>query len=135
MKVIKIIAGTYGHKEGGNVIGKTEKDAPFSVPNETAARLVRLEVAEYAELDPSDETMENSGLPEYNEGMKLALLKIIAQQYGADASAAKSKKEAVAIIDAAKAAREAKGSDENNENDGAGENEQPPTVQPAAPVQ
>lgn len=43
--LIKIIKGTYGHRDGKKIVAKTAKDDPFEVSAEKAERLIRLQVA------------------------------------------------------------------------------------------
>lgn len=50
MKNIRIIEGTYGHRPGdGNKVVPVDRGQCCEVPDEEAARLVSLKVAEYAE--------------------------------------------------------------------------------------
>lgn len=51
MKRIKIIHGTYGHRDGGNGVlrPKTVNDAPFEVTDDEAKRLVEMQVAVLAD--------------------------------------------------------------------------------------
>lgn len=100
--MVKIIKGSYGHKKGSTIVpiyvGET-----VELTEEQEARLVKLGVAEYVGK-PAQEGSQNEGgeeLPEYNENMKLAELKLIAAKYGVDASKAKTKKEVITLIDAA----------------------------------
>ena len=104
--MIKIIRSTYGLVKNGAVEAKTKHSAPFSLSENREAELVALGVAEYVE--------EN---PEYNASMKMTDLRKIAAAYGVDASAAKSKKEVIAMIEAAKEAAA----------------EQPPVIEAADP--
>lgn len=46
MKKIKMIAGTFGFWDGKKVVPKTNKDKAFSVSDEVAERLIRLNMAE-----------------------------------------------------------------------------------------
>lgn len=48
MKKIKMIAGTFGFWDGKKVVPKTNKDKAFSVSDEVAERLIRLNMAETA---------------------------------------------------------------------------------------
>lgn len=111
--MIKIIKGTYGRRDGKNIVpvyaGETVELTP-----EQEARLVKLGVAEVVKTAPAgtdDNTPEQGGgevdeqpeaLPEYNDKMKLVELKEIAEKYGVDASAMTSKKEVIEAIEAAK---------------------------------
>lgn len=114
--MVKIIKGSYGRREGKNIVpvyaGETVELDP-----EQEARLVKIGVAEIvkpegktADETPADPAAENNdeggeqpeALPEYNDKMKLAELKEIAEKYGVDARAMTSKKEVVEAIDAAR---------------------------------
>lgn len=114
--MVKIIKGSYGRREGKNIVpvyaGETVELEP-----EQEARLVKIGVAEVvkpegktADETPADPTAENNdendeqpeALPEYNDKMKLVELKEIAEKYGVDARAMTSKKEVVEAIDAAR---------------------------------
>lgn len=115
--MVKIIKGSYGRREGKNIVpiyaGETVELDP-----EQEARLVKIGVAEIVKPEgktadgktPEDPAAENNdendeqpeALPEYNDKMKLAELKEIAEKYGVDARAMTSKKEVVEAIDAAR---------------------------------
>lgn len=92
--MIRITKGTYGLLKNGAVEAITKHSAPFSLSAEREAELVALGVAEVVEL--SDD---------YSADMKMADLRRAAAAHGVDASAAKSKKEVIAMIEAAKAAK------------------------------
>lgn len=91
--MIRITKGTYGLLKNGAVEAITKHSAPFSLTAEREAELVALGVAEVVE--PIDD---------YSANMKMADLRKVAAEHGVDASAAKSKKEVIAMIEAAKAA-------------------------------
>lgn len=92
--MIRITKGTYGLLRNGAVEAITKHSAPFSLSAEREAELVALGVAEVVEL--SDD---------YSADMKMADLRKAAAAHGVDASAAKSKKEVIAMIEAAKAVK------------------------------
>ncbi|WP_302346504.1 hypothetical protein [uncultured Alistipes sp.] len=107
--MVKIIKGSYGHKKGSTIVPVYAGET-VELTEEQEARLVNLGVAEYVGKPAQKQNSQNEGgtgdkipgeLPEYNEGMKLAELKEIAAKYGVDASEAKSKKEVIALIEAA----------------------------------
>jgi len=133
--MIKIIQGTYGHREGAKIVAKTPADDPFGTTPEQEERLVKLGVAVYVETkqstpeppkapeppktpeppkDPGVPADPGTGsgsenvdkLPEYNAEMKLDELKEIAKAYGVDASSAYKKVDVIAKIEAAKKAAE-----------------------------
>lgn len=92
--MIRITKGIYGLLKNGAVEAMTKHSAPFSLSAEREAELVAQGVAEVVE--PSND---------YSADMKMADLRKAAAAYGVDASAAKSKKEVIAMIEAAKAAQ------------------------------
>ena len=122
--MIRIIKGTYGMIKGSTVVAVLAGSKPIKLDPEKEARLVRQGVAEYVGKveepdtaeetvetveaveavipDPADEPDEAEDLPLYDESMKLAELKEIAEKYGIDASKMKSKKEVIAAIDEAR---------------------------------
>lgn len=122
--MIRIIKGTYGMIKGSTVVAVPAGSKPIKLDPEKEARLVRQGVAEYVgkveEPDtveetvetveaveavipaPADEPDEAEDLPPYDENMKFAELKEIAEKYGIDASKMKSKKEVIAAIDEAR---------------------------------
>ena len=51
--MIKIINGTYGYREGTQIIPKNADSEPFSVGVKEEARLVKLGVAEYVDDAPA----------------------------------------------------------------------------------
>ena len=122
--MIKIINGSYGHRVGKMIVAVTPGDDPIALTEKEEARLVRLGVAEYVETPADPPKEEESGkvanpaagngaptdpprveagkLPEYNEDMKLDELKAVAEAYGVDASALRSKKAVIEAIEEAK---------------------------------
>lgn len=112
--MIKIIKGSYGLRCGASIKAIPAGSEPIELSEEKEARLVRLGVAVYVskqddEIEqPTEGYGETQGdelvdeFPEYNEDMKLADLKKIAETYGVDASSMRSKKEVIAAIDAAR---------------------------------
>jgi len=92
--MIKMIKGTYGLKVDGVVEAKTPKSEPFSLTEKREAELVTAGVAVKVE-EPEKATAY--------DGMKMAELRKAAAELGIDASEAKSKKDVIAMIEAAKA--------------------------------
>lgn len=91
--MIKMIKGTYGRVENGVVEAMTKRSAPFSLSEAREAELVELGVAVKVEdTDPAN----------YNS-MKMADLRKAAAALGVDASTAKSRKEVIAMLEAATA--------------------------------
>jgi hypothetical protein len=132
MKRIRIINGTYGHRSTGGVVEpKQAGDQPFEVSDVEASRLVDLKIAVIIDSAANENTV-GSGLPAYDETMKLEQLKEIARIYGLDDEALtglKSKKAVVAAIDAKVAADETPaGADGEDPND---DDELPPDLTPS----
>lgn len=109
--MIKIIKGSYGMRKGSSVCAVNADSDPIELDKEKEERLVRLGVAVYVTTRESnadekpDEAQDDEivdEFPEYNEDMKLAELKEIANAYGIDARSMKSKKEVIEAIDAAR---------------------------------
>lgn len=92
--MIKMIKGTYGLKVNGVVQAMTKHSAPFSLPAAREAELVKAGVAAYVEEPAEGEKLS---------GMSMAELRKAAAAYGVDASKCRSKKEAIRLIEAAKA--------------------------------
>lgn len=92
--MIKMIKGAYGLKVNGVVEAMTSRSAPFSLTDTREAELVTAGVAVYVQ-----ETGEDTA---YSK-MKMAELRETAAAYGVDASKIRSKKEVIAMIEAAKA--------------------------------
>lgn len=92
--MIKMIKGTYGRVANGVVEAMTKRSAPFSLPEAREAELVAAGVAVKVE--------ENAGAKAYGN-MKMAELRKAAAALGVDASAAKTKKEVIAMLEAAEA--------------------------------
>lgn len=90
--MIKMIKGTYGRKVNGVVEAMTKNSAPFTLPEAREAELVAAGVAVKVE-----EPVQVSAYA----GMKMAELRKTAAAQGVDVSAAKSKKEVIAILEAA----------------------------------
>lgn len=92
--MIRMIKGTYGLKVNGVVEAMTKRSAPFSLSAEREAELVKAGVAAYVEETAEEKALSN---------MKMAELRKTAAAYGVDASKIRSKKEVIAMIEAAKA--------------------------------
>ena len=93
--MIKMIKGTYGRVVKGGVEAMTKHSAPFSLSESREAELVAAGVAVKVE-EPAQETPYAK--------MKMADLRKAAAELGVDASGAKSKKEVIAMLEAAEAA-------------------------------
>lgn len=92
--MIKMIKGTYGRVINGTVEAMTKRSAPFSLSAKREAELVAAGVAAYVEEPANDKGYEN---------MKMAELRKAAAALGVDASAAKTKREVIAMLEAAEA--------------------------------
>ena len=92
--MIRMTKGTYGLKVNGAVEAMTKHSAPFSLPADREAELVKAGVAAYVEETAEEKAYSN---------MKMAELRKAAAAYGVDASKCRSKKEAIELIEAAKA--------------------------------
>ena len=92
--MIKMIKGTYGLVVNGVVEAMTKHSAPFSLPEAREAELVAAGVAVKVE-EPAQANAYAS--------MKMTELRKAAAALGVDVSAAKSRKEVVAILEAAEA--------------------------------
>lgn len=90
--MIKMIKGTYGRVANGVVEAMTKRSAPFSLPEAREAELVAAGVAVKVEENAEAKTYGN---------MKMAELRKAAAALGVDASAAKTKKEVIAMLEAA----------------------------------
>lgn len=91
--MIKMIKGTYGRVVNGAVEAMTKRSAPFSLHEAREAELVALGVA--VKVEDADQANYNN--------MKMADLRKAAAALGVDTSAAKSKKEVIAMLEAATA--------------------------------
>lgn len=92
--MIKMIKGTYGRVANGVVEAMTKRSAPFSLPEAREAELVAAGVAVKVEENAEAKTYGN---------MKMAELRKAAAALGVDASTAKTKKEVIAMLEAAEA--------------------------------
>ena len=92
--MIKMIKGTYGRMVNGAVEAMTKRSAPFSLSKTREAELVAEGVAVYVEEPAQGKTYAN---------MKMAELRKAAAALGVDVSAAKTKKEVIAMLEAAEA--------------------------------
>lgn len=105
--MIRIISGTYGHRAGSAT--KTLKAGDIIELDASAeARLVKRGIAQYIgvaahvpQVDTQEDIQTATALPDYDESMKLDVLREIAEAYEVDASKMRSKKEIIAAIDAA----------------------------------
>ena len=103
MKYIKIIRGTYGHRNEGSRItipmGRT--DPAFEVPNDVAKDLVKRKIAAYA--DPPKEKPAPSepvgNIPDYNVKTNANILIALLKDIGITATVGKKKPELVAMLD------------------------------------
>lgn len=95
--MIKMTKGTYGLVVNGSVEAMTPHTGPFSLPKEREAELVAAGVAEAV---PDTEAAK----PGKYDGLKMAELRKAAEALGVDASAAKTKREVIDMLEAAEAA-------------------------------
>lgn len=93
--MIRMIKGTYGLVKNGTVEPMTKHSPAFSINAAREAELVEAGVAVY-EAEPESAPSEYSGL-------NMTELREAAAAYGVDASAVRSKKEVIALIEAVKA--------------------------------
>ena len=100
--MIKIIKGTYGRVVNGAVEAMTKRSAPFSLSERREAELVAAGVAV---------KVEEPAQAKAYEGMKMAELRALAASLGVDVSEAKTKKDVIAMLEAAEAPDEAPGPD------------------------
>lgn len=98
--MIKMTKGTYGLVVDGSVEAMTQHSGPFSLSKEREAELVATGVAEMV----NDAEAQK---PNKYDGMKMAELRKAAESAGVDASAAKTKREVIAMLEAAEAKAEA----------------------------
>ena len=91
--MIKMIKGTYGRVSGGAVLAMTKNSPPFSLSEAREAELVAAGVA--VKVDEPEQANAYSS-------MKMAELRKEAAALGVDVSAAKTKAEVVAMLEAAR---------------------------------
>ncbi|MCM1299277.1 MAG: hypothetical protein NC203_00365 [Firmicutes bacterium] len=118
---IKIISGSYGHSTGSSVKVKTPKDKPFEVSDSEGARLIKLGIAEAADVeggaedalhnktpDNSDNTPNNpsnvpdnseEGIPSYSTDSTKDELQAIADEYCIDVPARATKAQLLELLD------------------------------------
>lgn len=89
--MIRMIKGTYGHMVGGRVEAMTKHSPPFSLSAAREAELVAAGVAVKVEEPAQAKTYAS---------MKMAELRQAAEALGVDVSAAKTKKEVIAMLEA-----------------------------------
>lgn len=89
--MIKMIKGTYGRVVNGVVEAMTKGSAPFSLSEAREAELVAAGVAVKVEEPAQANAYDN---------MKMAELRKVAAAKGVDVSAAKTKKEVIAKLEA-----------------------------------
>ena len=58
--MIKIISGTYGYRDNGQVIPKNSKSEPFSLDKKEEERLVKAGVAVYADGTKTVDSKDNT---------------------------------------------------------------------------
>lgn len=101
--MIQMVKGTYGRKVNGRVEAMTKHSGPFSLTEAREAELVAAGVA--VKVEKSDKVKD------YNR-MKMTELRKAAAAAGVDATkakAAKSKKELIALLEAAEKAAQSSG--------------------------
>ena len=92
--MIKMIKGTYGREVDGAVEAMTKHSPPFSLSEAREAELVAAGVA--VKVDAPAEVSTYAG-------MKMAELRKAAAALGVDVSAARTKKDVIAMLEAAEA--------------------------------
>lgn len=101
--MIQIVKGSFGRvMPDGTVQATKPGSAPFSYDKETEERLVAQGVAVFVDdpaPDPTPEVLPT--LPEYDDTMKLAELKRIAEVYGVNTDGMKTKEAVLAALDVA----------------------------------
>lgn len=95
--MIKMVKGTYGRVTNGVVEAMTKHSGPFSLSEAREVELVAAGVAVKVEETAKTKAYAN---------MKMAELRKAAAALGVDASAAKTKKEVIAMLEAAEAQEE-----------------------------
>ena len=101
--MIQMVKGTYGRMANGRVEAMTKHSGPFSLSEAREAELVKAGVA--VKVEPSKKSKD------YNR-MKMAELRKAAAAAGVDADkakAAKSKKELIALLEAAQKTAQSSG--------------------------
>ena len=99
MEKIKIINGTYGHREGSFVSAITAGMAPIMVPEDEARRLISLGVAQRVSVE-EPATMTDEYFPSYHVGMKVDKLRELLNQCGIAYRVGMSKQGMVEALDA-----------------------------------
>ena len=95
--MIRMVKGTYGRMVGGVVEAMTKHSPPFTLPEAREAELVAAGVAVKVDVPVQANAYT---------GMKMAELRKAAAAQGVDVSEAKTKKEIIAMLEAAEAAEE-----------------------------
>lgn len=90
--MIKMIKGTYGRVVNGRIEAMTKHSPPFKLSEKREAELVEAGVAVKVEEPAQEKAYAN---------MKMAELREVAAARGVDVSAVKSKKDVIAILEAA----------------------------------
>lgn len=93
--MIQMVKGTYGLVVNGVVEAKTKHSAPFKLSKTREAELVAAGVAVKVPEEPAQ--------AKAYDNMKMAELRKAAAALGVDASAAKTKREVIAMLEAAEA--------------------------------
>ena len=110
---IQIIAGVYGHNEGGRVRAVRAGDKPIEVRDDIGERLVRHGVAAQvvedipkdAEIEPAEDEEEETAFPDYGDDMTRAELEEVARSVGItdeELKDAKKKADVIALLDEAR---------------------------------
>ena len=90
--MIRMVKGTYGRVVGDGVEAMTKHSAPFSLSETREAELVAAGVA--VKVDEPEQVNPYAN-------MKMADLRKVAASHGIDVSDAKTKKEVIALLEAA----------------------------------
>jgi hypothetical protein len=144
MPLIKIVSGTYGHREGARIIAKNPKSAPFKVEADEAKRLIKLGVAQIvgaksaSKLEapaPSKDAGEALGSGDTSPYGELTNreLKALLDERGATYEKQANKATLIELLAATDVADEDGQDDDNSDDDGQDDTE-PPVITPTTPV-
>lgn len=133
--MIRIISGTYGHRENGRIEVKTPKSDPFCCDKKEEARLVNLKVAEYVDTAEKKQVDEKKATDEETklENFNVKQLKAFAKDNGIELDKKLTKKDDIikaieSFFDTANKVVEDETDDEQDDND-----DEEPGISPALP--
>ena len=140
MSIIKIVAGTYGHREGGRIVPKTAASGEFEVSDRQAKRLIALKIAEAVTPEVINPVVPpagagntgGSGEEEGYQQMTVKQLKQLCEERGLELDKRAKKTDIIALL---VAADEEESGDEDGEGAAGAEGDgEPPALDPADPV-